>query len=342
MFQLNTTTLRKIFMVATATLMGLMPILTSPVVPSALAANNTHKGMWVWDMADALLNNTGGAQDTFFNFAVAPKGDASFKLTHLYFEARTYKKSTTPFTILKDPLTTPSLQPVLRAFIRRAHSLGIQVEYLDGQAIWVTSDAYKAVPVGICQSIVNFNAGGAADEKFDGVHYDIEPHTLGRSWHTNYAGGTDHYNNTYESNLIYILSSCKQMGLRVTNDTGTDYAHYVFDLWNAYMAGGVVDYITIMNYFDTKNEWVNGDTQTHIGGIAENLQLNTSTIPMVFGAETGSPGSLGGISFYQEGYNCMKSVFDYSGSLYANNAKYWGVAVHYYTPFSAMPMGSAC
>jgi hypothetical protein len=316
-------------------------VTSSSATPAALATVNPHRGMWVWDVADSLLNNS-GSQNSFFSFVAAPKGDASFALTHVYFEARTYKKSTTPFTILKDPLTTPSLQPALRAFIKRAHAAGVQVEYLDGQAIWVTSDANRAVPIAICQAIVNFNAGGAADERFDGVHFDIEPHTLGRSWHDNYSGGTDRYNNTYENNLISILGSCHQMGLRTTNDTGTDYAHYVWDLWNAYMAGGVVDYITVMNYFDTQGEWINGDTRTHIGGTAENLALNTAGVPMVFGAETGSPGSLSGISFYQEGYNCMKSVFDYSGNLYASNPTYAGVAVHYYTPFKAMPLGSGC
>jgi|GEM_PF-4604410 len=307
---------------------------------TAEAAINAHKGMWVWDVANSLLNNTGGAQDTFFNFVVAPKGDASFRLTHLYFEARTYNKSVHPIQVTIDPLTNPTEQTKLRAFIARAHGLGLQVEYLDGDAIWVTTDTYKQIPVNTCQAIANFNAGSAANEKLDGVHYDIEPHTLGRDWHTNSGGGTDNYNDTYENNLIYILSSCKQMGLRVTNDTGTDYAHYVWDLWNAYMAGGVVDYISVMNYFDDQNGWVNGNSGT--GGIAENLTLNTSGIPMTFGAETGSPGSLGGISFYQEGYNCMKSVFDYSGSLYQSNPKYTGVAVHYYTPFSSMPMGSPC
>jgi hypothetical protein len=58
--------------------LGLILVLTATTlnlsVPLAQAANNTHKGMWVWDMSDALLNNTGGAQDTFLNFVVAPRG----------------------------------------------------------------------------------------------------------------------------------------------------------------------------------------------------------------------------------------------------------------------------
>jgi hypothetical protein len=322
--------------------LGLILILTTTLnlpAPLAQAANNTHKGMWVWDMSDALLNNTGGAQDTFFNFIVAPKGDASFKLTHIYFEARTYNKDTDPNTlnpVITDPLTNPALQPSLRAFIQRAHSLGIQVEYLDGDASWVKSTTNRQIPVSICQAVVDFNAGGTVDQRFDGVHYDIEPHTLGTTWRQN--GGVDGYNDTYENNMIFILQSCNNKGLHITNDTGTDYAAYVTELWNAYMAGGVLDYITIMNYFDTQAEWINGTVDG--GGVAQNLQLDTLGLQMVFGVETIADAGLADISFAQEGYTCMKSVFDYSGNLYANNAKYWGVSVHYYTPFKAMTLGS--
>jgi hypothetical protein len=322
----------KMFLLATAALMGITPIPSNPIVPDAQAANNDHRGMWIWDVAGELIENRNGAQNTFFNFIAAPHGDTTFKLTHLYFEARDYNKDQKPFIIINDYLTTSNLQPLLRAFIKRAHGAGYQVEYLDGQALWTTSDELRQVPIDICKAIVDFNAGSAADEKFDGVHYDIEPHTLGRLWRSNSSGGTDRFNNTLQNNQVHILRSCKAMGLRVTNDTPRWLAREGTDMWNEYMKGDVMDYITILNYVDDNSAWIRS--------IEENLRLNTRKLPMVFGAETIPGGQLNTISFAQEGYSCMKNAFDTSGSQFATDTTYRGVAVHYYTPFSTMSMGS--
>jgi hypothetical protein len=282
--------------------------------------------MWVWGAGPLLTDRA--AQDDFFTFAVAPHGDASRRLTHVYVDTGVAT------------LTDAAQKPQLRAFVKRAHGLGIQVEFLDGDATWLTSDAGTQIPIDRCQATVDFNAGAAASERLDGVHYDIEPHQLGASWRQNTAAGHDNYNDMYENNLIRILRSCHQMGLRVTNDTGTDYAYYVHDLWDAYMAGGVLDYISIMNYYNTRPDWTNGSAG--VGGVAQNLALDTGGLPMTFGAEVQSVPEVSGISFYQKGYRCMYQAFDDSANAYAADPRYAGVAVHYYTPFTTMAEGAGC
>jgi hypothetical protein len=315
---------------AVLTALSLVASLATPQAAVAKARHETagdiQRGMWVWGAASLLTDRA--AQDAFFDFSVAPHGDASRRITHVYLDAGV--------SALTDAVTRPKL----RAFVKRAHSRAIQVEFLDGDANWLTSDTNKQIPIDRCRSIVDFNAGSDVNERLHGVHYDIEPHQLGASWHQNTGAGHDNYNDTYENNLIDILRSCHQMGLRVTNDTGTDYAYYVHDLWDAYMAGGVVDYISIMNYFNTRQEWMNGSGG--VGGVAQNLALDTGGLPMTFGAEVQSVPELSDISFYQKGYRRMYQAFDDSTNSYAADPRYAGVAVHYYTPFTTMPEGSGC
>jgi hypothetical protein len=316
------------------TLVTLLASLVSPQGAQAEIADrsgyhvtaNDHRGMWVWGAASLLTDRT--AQDAFFDFAVAPHGDAVRRITHVYTDVGTAA------------LTDAALRSNLRAFVKRAHDLGIQVEFLDGDANWLTSDANRQVPIDRCRSVVDFNAGGAPNERLDGVHYDIEPHQLGASWRTNTGAGRDNYNDLYENNLIHILRSCHAMGLRVTNDTGTDYAYYVHDLWDAYMAGGVLDYISIMNYYNTRQEWMSGSAG--VGGVTQNLALDRGGLPMTFGAEVQSVPAVADISFYAKGYRCMYQAFDDSERATASDPRYAGVAVHYYTPFSTMPQGAGC
>ncbi|MGW3951693.1 hypothetical protein ACWEKM_12285 [Streptomyces sp. NPDC004752] len=295
---------------------------------TASAADNAHRGTWVWQGLDMIQSPS--AQDAFFAFAAAPHGDTSFKLTTVYIATG------------DTSLTDTALTKKLRAFNRRAHSNGMKVEFLDGDKSWVVSRAAAdSTGVDHCRKVVDFNAASSPSDRIDGVHYDIEPHTFfDGSWTTNNGAGTDAYNDTYEDNLVHILRTCHQMGLGVTNDTPDWYAHDVQDIWNAYMAGGVVDYISVMNYHNTVDQWMNG--YFGVGGIDQAIAMDTGGLAMTFGAEVQSDPDLKGISFAAAGYLCMKQAFDLSGQTYATDPKYWGVSVHYYQPFSNMAMGSGC
>lgn len=74
-------------------------------------------------------------------------------------------------------------QPQLyRTFIRRAHARGIRVYALLGS--WYLSTERYVLPrhqrkaVAMLQRVLDYNAGAAPAERFDGVNYDIEPHLL--------------------------------------------------------------------------------------------------------------------------------------------------------------------
>jgi hypothetical protein len=318
--------------------------------------------MWVWSetpSAKQLVENVGGAQDELMQFAAAPHGQAGRSLNRLFFEARGHS-NTDRFAQIRpvtyDPIVDPSKQASLRAFLKRAHAQGMDVEYLDGQAIWVANDINAEVPKQICQDIVAFNkTTNDVTERFDGVHFDIEPHTVrsgpyaGVWWQNKLPNG---YNADWTQRWKGIMNSCRatfdayetQTGhkLVLAGDVGADYAYYnkpILDFFNG--PNSPIDYIGIMNYYDNKPNqngqpsffWGEHDGGTVTGGVEQNLGFWTN-LPVLFGMETG-PTSIAPdyMSFYQEGYTVMNSVIDQLEASYGSTNS-MGVAIHHYSPGS--------
>ena len=237
--------------------------------------SSQYRAMYVW--------NNGGMSDCMLNQVAA----SAYPSTCGYTDVKAYQAAF--FASLRNPwgefepynrifieldINTVNAQPaIVRSFIAAANAQGIAVEFLAGQATWVTTAALMAVPVQMCKDISSFNAGSSsAAQRFAGVQLDIEPHTLGAAWHTGFtvAPGMDRYNDAYEANYISIFRSCKAAltpnGATVSNAVGYDYYYYVTDLWNALVANPYVDYVVIMNYFNNEDEFINGEWGTGIGG----------------------------------------------------------------------------
>lgn len=331
--------------------------------PLGFLNRSDMRAMWVWSEipgAKEIVENVGGAQDELLQFAAAPHGDSSRALNRLYFEARGHTNAdrwSQPRTVTYDPLLDSSKQGHLRSFLRRAHAQGVTVEYLDGQAIWVASDALAEVPKQICRDIVAFNKStNDVAERLDGAHFDIEPHTVregpyaGLWWENRLDGG---YNADWTKRWKEIMNSCRatfdayetETGhkLILASDVGADYAYYnkpILEFFNG--PNSPVDYIGIMNYYDNRPN-ANGQPSFFFGeseagapvtgGVEQNLALWTNT-PLVFGIETG-PTSIAPdwMSFYQEGYNAMNSVVDQLRADYGTTHAL-GVAIHHYSPES--------
>jgi hypothetical protein len=319
----------------------------TPSTPSFLNSSDT-RALWLWADAEtskAFLDNRWGMQDQLMQLAAAPHGQPARALNRLFFEARTYTR-VDMFDRLRavtyDPLTDPTEQAKLRAFNRRAHAQGVAVEYLDGQALWLASDANAQWPKQVCQDVVAFNlTTNDPDERLDGVHFDIEPHTVqggpyGGGWWQNKL--PDGYNADWTQRWKDIMNSCRatldafeaQTGhhLTLTVDLGADYAFYNKPILNFFNGANTpVDYVTLMNYYDNRPNqngdpsyfygWNDGYATT--GGVIQNLGFWTN-VPVLFGIETGPTGIAADyMSFYQEGHTAMYSVVDtltqnYSGS----------------------------
>jgi hypothetical protein len=335
----------------------------APANPTAFLGESDTRAMWMWSESPGvakLMNNAGGAQDELFEFLSAPQGQPDRAINRLLFEARGYS-NVDRFSKLRqttyDPIRKGGKQKRLRSFLKRAKSQGIAVEYLDGQAIWVATDENAEQPKQSCRDIVAFNQGTDDPmERFDGVHLDIEPHTVrdgpfaGKWWENKLDGG---YNAEWTARWKDILNSCRstldayeaETGHHMTlaSDLGTDYAFYnkpMLDFLNR--KDGPLDYMTIMNYFDNRPNkdgdpsYFYGDGEDGnepIGGVIENL-AEWSQLPLMFAVETG-PESIAADwqSFNQEGYGAMYRTIDQLLKDY-NSSKMIGVGIHHYGPKS--------
>eukprot|EP01137_Pigoraptor_chileana_P012839 Opistho-2@65642 len=299
-----------------------------PVTGKWMPDTNT-RAMWFWGKWPEIAELA--VQDGLFSVIAAPHDVARFAINRFYFEFGRANLQTDAVNI--------------RAFLRRAHALGIAVEYLDGNPIWLIP-ANNQIPVDICSEVAKFNAGGKGPEEWiDGIHFDIEPHVnrgqgLWRGFNT--AAGKDQYNDALESAYVSIMKNCRAVlnaaGGRITlaADVGDDYAQQVTDLWQPLMANRYLDYIGIMNYYDTLDRFLFG--VKGIGGMYN--VLARSPVPVVFGAETIQPGSAPDAnSFWQEGYLSLEWVLA-QATAQANNPLFAGVAVHHFASASIMQAGT--
>lgn len=327
----------------------------APEPPAFLTRHDTS-ALWLWadaETAHAFVTNRWEMADNLMVFASAPHGESAYAINRIFFEARTYSRDNIydeMRSITYDPLLTTTEQAHLRAFNALAHSHGIAIEYLDGQAIWLADDDHAEWPKQVCRDVVTFNRTTTLNaERLDGVHLDIEPHTVGGTewdgdWWENRL--PDGYNAEWTQRWKEIMTSCRatldayaaETGhyMTLTLDLGADIAYYnkpLLDFLNG--PDSPVDYITLMNYYDNRpNQEGNPsffygehDGEAITGGVVQNLELWTQT-PLVFGMETGPTGIAEDfMSFYQEGYQEMFSVIDTLQADYSQ-PRMMGYAVH--------------
>jgi len=204
--------------------------------------------------------------------------------------------------------------------------------------VWVTTSALAQVPMGYCDAVVAFNqASTNPAEWFDGINIDMEPNTLGDSWHTATSGAPDNYNQVYEANLIAILTYCHTV-TRPTTMTlswiqGSDYYYFVHGLWNALIQQQFVDYIVDVVYFNSSSEFMYGgplDGYEDIGGIDQVLASLQGTVPAVFNAETISPPyAPAANTFWYGGVDTLEAAMVQVSDAFGNTEGFLGYSVHW-------------
>lgn len=298
------------------------PVPQPAPTPVAAPTLQNVRAMWIWSESSAIVN-TASAQEEFFSFVKAPKGDASARINRIFLNGDSFD------------YTSNSTKTALRAFLKKAHDNGLAVEFLTGNSKWVLS-GQEGNAITRCERMIAFNAGSSdPKERYDGMHLDIEPYLLAE-WKLNTGSGTDGYNDELQSNYMSILNACKQKmkesGQKVTLsvDIPTWFSSSVSDIWKPLNAENTpVDYLTFMNYFDTEATFLYGyGGSNKSGGVGPNLAKG-GNLPMVFGAETIHLDPVS-ITFFEEGFAAMENVFDRAEEVFAKDARFAGTAVHHY------------
>ena len=127
--------------------------LTAPLSFARPVRETTYRSLWVWDIKTPQETK---ASKRLFSFC--KRNDINLIFVSCY-------------------SLPPRLEGVYRRFIRAAHRNGISVHALSGDPRWTLS-RYHDLQLMWVETILGFNARVERDERFDGIHSDIEPHGL--------------------------------------------------------------------------------------------------------------------------------------------------------------------
>lgn len=274
---------------------------------------DVERAMWVTNCED-IVYNVGTAKADFFAFCENPlglldMGASAFSrhpINHLFFSAHGFVVS------------GPEEKDSLRSFIREAHTRGLRVDYLDGEATWITKDAGEAHVV--ISSVVDYNKTSTEDERFDGVMLDVQPYTL-RGWFTPILWGQ------YMAFLKNMHSNLQSAGL----DFGATIPRWYDATLGKDALAEVynnVNFVTVLDYVD--------QDRTAIESISGEIELaNTMNVRVYAGVETAS-NVLSSVTFQDRGWLAMEHALASVNSAYMFDKSYAGIAISNYGTYHAM------
>jgi len=302
----------------------------------SVVLSHPERGMWIWEpQTYDLLQNPGSrtvldafCKDTTF-------GTHTVKTLYLY--ADRYNGS----LLIKD---NPALY---RNFIAWAHTNGYKVYALLASSMYCAPmyayDRYHYKAVQLMENVINYNIASAANEKFDGVNSDIEPHGLA-DWPSKPVVQVQFLNmlnemiqrrNAAAINLAFGPAIPRWL------DENTECSNITWSgatKWEGNHIQDICDYISIMDY---------RDTATGPSGIISHAQGeidygNTIGKPnsVVIGVETddiASSGDPSTITFSEEGRTALETELGVVYSTWGSSASFGGCAVHYYDSFRKLP-----
>lgn len=270
--------------------------------PSTVAETATiQKGTWIWD-ATLIQSN----QDQLFAFA------RETGLTSIYLQ-------------VNKEVPTADYQ----AFVGRAKEQQIQVEALAGRPEWAFTSQQSQIH-DLITWVKSYNASVGAKERFDGLHFDIEPYLLAE-WKTNQKLVIENW----MDNMRWIEREIKDSGLKLTMDVPF-WLHLVKVPDSDYSLSAwlleKVDAVVIMDYRNTAlgNDGIVANAKTII------REASTLQKKVIVAVET-SPSSEGPLTtFYSLGTGAMKAELQIALENLSHYPSFAGFAVHDYKSWTEL------
>ncbi|MEI8175348.1 MAG: hypothetical protein WCG78_00585 [Candidatus Omnitrophota bacterium] len=308
--------------------MKLTPTVFFLIIIAVLAfAAPAHAGraMWVWGMSkDIVLNPASNptAQADFFTFCAAPHGNGTNAINTIFFDAQPYGYN----LMTQNPAE-------LRAFLAAAHSRGMIIDFLSGDKSWAVPQSEQTGET-LADAVIAFNLGGTSAQRFDGIHYDVEPYLL----RTKENG--DLLDWRYDQGIIWstyltLLSNCqsKVVTYNASYSPAMRFGVAIPFWYDIGVTPGpkeivdIVDYIAVMGYRDTAAGIVTADT-----GLVQYAATKNKKVYVAIEAShptdtTDFPPST---TFYEEGNAALEAAFGGVYSAFFGYSSYAGIAVHYY------------
>ena len=268
-----------------------------------VSVNEIERGsaVWVWDSTKDLIGSS-ERLEKFFEFCSEPPGGADPIHTIFLYAG------------WPDYLETQA-EPI-RELIKKAHSHQIKVHYLDGIPEWAL-DTHRELARKVIEKIFFFNQNGNTSEKFDGIHFDVEPYLL-RQWKN------PEVVQSYQDHLVECTELAHKGGLPL----GIDIPYFYDERQDKLLEFiyRTVDYVAIMNYKD--------DSEMMISNITTEMKLaDQNKKPTWIGIETQQPIKRFGVTsretFYEEGYIKMEKELDLVTKEYGHHEWLSGFAYHH-------------
>ncbi|MFH1779082.1 MAG: hypothetical protein ABH847_03510 [Candidatus Omnitrophota bacterium] len=130
----------------------------------AQPAHKTNRAMWVWHSLGPQLKEE--ERKELFSFC------EKYGINELFFQLQ--------YVFLEDQPEIKcqiGYENFLRSFLKEAHKRKIKIHALDGYAEFVLRQNHPRVLAQV-KAILEFNARGKPDERYDGIHLDNEPYLL--------------------------------------------------------------------------------------------------------------------------------------------------------------------
>ena len=305
--------MRRPAFIAAGLILGSAAVTTTAAVtgrePIAEARPQVALAMWVWDTKAAT---------------------SSAQREKLLAFCRTQRVSALYLNVYQ---LSPPEQASYRSFLRAAHHQGTRVHALAGDPRWALA-RYHHLPLAWVEQVTAFNHGGHPDERFDGIHTDIEPYLLTRAWTEHPAqllgGLLDLHAKIAE---ITARSRPLQLGADAPFwfDDDPDYAieWHGRVLPPSHHLLNVADYLTVLayrNYADGTEGIIELSRREieYAQQIGKQVVIGQETQPDLFPAYI----TYGGTSaeyFWGELAKLVRAFHD--------RPSFWGVAVHHYESF---------
>jgi hypothetical protein len=286
------------------------------------------RAVFVWGWGDCLV---GAYTDPGEYLNYCGHVDVASKRASFFYMLRNPHDLYQPFDRIyleMDPARLTTFPTQVQSLVAAAHAEGIAVELLNANQQFAATAAQATQAVQVCAGLKSFNDAAPANARFDGMHWDLEPHTL-PGWTSNTAAGSDPYNDLYQNNMLSILSGCKNLfagtGITQAWDVSVFYPRFATDIMTPLLNQRLVDYLAVMNYYNSEALFLSGQGGT--GGVVNVLRQLRGQVQTVFIAHAGSDGPATGTWWYQ-GVLPMENMLGNVGDAYATHGNFTGFAVH--------------
>jgi hypothetical protein len=276
--------------------LSVVVIIGSLLAGAAMKSPATHKGTWIWNTPTIMTQ-----RDEILRFS------RQNGVTHIYLYVDRTKMAPKDYT----------------HFIKEASTHQIKVEALAGDPTWGKREQRKHIEEFIAW-VASYNTNVNEDERFSGIHLDIEPYLL-PEWETN----QDLVVEEWLSNLEYAANQAGGLGAMMISLDVPFWIHKID-------VPGYTDYDVsdwMLKRFDTIVLMDYRDTAVGIDGIVSNAlpivdKASETRKSVIVGVEIAPNNDADKTTFHQEGATVMEQELEITRRHLEKYAGFHGVAIH--------------